>query len=148
MFHVGHLNILLRAREHCDRLVVGVVADDALSRQGPAPVVPQSSGWRWSRRPRSGRPGGHRLLPDKFEVWEQLQYDVLFKGDDWKGTAKGDPLEAAWRRSVSGSLLPVHRAHLEHPAALAAHPALSRAYPRPQARQDTTRRTLTGPSAS
>ena len=41
MFHVGHLNILLRARERCDRLVVGVVTDDALfEAKGKHPVVP------------------------------------------------------------------------------------------------------------
>ena len=30
---------------------------------------------------------------DKFEMWKQLRYDVLFKGDDWKGTEKGMRLE-------------------------------------------------------
>ena len=30
---------------------------------------------------------------DKFEMWKQLRYDVLFKGDDWKGTEKGTRLE-------------------------------------------------------
>ena len=31
---------------------------------------------------------------NKLEVWERLRFDVLFKGDDWRGTAKGDKLEA------------------------------------------------------
>ena len=30
---------------------------------------------------------------DKFEMWKQLRYDILFKGDDWKGTEKGMRLE-------------------------------------------------------
>ncbi len=29
----------------------------------------------------------------KLDVWERVQFDVLFKGDDWQGTAKGDRLE-------------------------------------------------------
>ena len=37
----GHLNILLRAREQCDRLVVGVVTDEALFQaKGKHPVIP------------------------------------------------------------------------------------------------------------
>jgi hypothetical protein len=26
---------------------------------------------------------------DKFEMWKQLRYDILFKADDWKGTRRG-----------------------------------------------------------
>ena len=32
--------------------------------------------------------------PNKLEVWDRVRFDVLFKGDDWRGTAKGDKLEA------------------------------------------------------
>ena len=31
---------------------------------------------------------------NKLEVWERVRFDVLFKGDDWRGTAEGRPLEA------------------------------------------------------
>ena len=30
----------------------------------------------------------------KLAVWDRVHFDVLFKGDDWKGTAKGDRLES------------------------------------------------------
>ena len=33
------------------------------------------------------------LSPNKLEVWERVGFDVLFKGDDWRGTAKGMKLE-------------------------------------------------------
>jgi len=31
---------------------------------------------------------------NKLDVWRRVGFDVLFKGDDWRGTAKGDKLEA------------------------------------------------------
>ena len=31
---------------------------------------------------------------DKFDMWQHLRYDVLFKGDDWRGTERGERLEA------------------------------------------------------
>jgi glycerol-3-phosphate cytidylyltransferase len=95
MFHIGHLNILLRAREQCDRLVVGVVTDEALAvAKGRLPIVPLSERTEMV---------GHLDLVDevvtdfssnKLEVWERVRFDLLFKGDDWRGTAKGDKLEA------------------------------------------------------
>jgi glycerol-3-phosphate cytidylyltransferase len=32
--------------------------------------------------------------PNKLQVWERVGFDVLFKGDDWRGTPKGVKLEA------------------------------------------------------
>ena len=31
---------------------------------------------------------------DKFQSWQDLRYDVIFKGDDWKDTPRGIKLEA------------------------------------------------------
>ena len=30
---------------------------------------------------------------DKVQMWHKLHFDVVFKGDDWRGTPKGDRLE-------------------------------------------------------
>ena len=32
-------------------------------------------------------------VPDKVETWKLLRFDRIFKGDDWRGTPKGDKLE-------------------------------------------------------
>ncbi len=41
LFHVGHIDVLERARRHCDRLVVAVLSDDwALDAWGGRPFVP------------------------------------------------------------------------------------------------------------
>jgi glycerol-3-phosphate cytidylyltransferase len=32
-------------------------------------------------------------VPDKLETWQQVRFDVIFKGDDWRGTEKGGRLE-------------------------------------------------------
>jgi choline-phosphate cytidylyltransferase/glycerol-3-phosphate cytidylyltransferase len=40
ILHVGHLNLLRRARALGDRLVVGVLTDEAASRYKPRPVMP------------------------------------------------------------------------------------------------------------
>ena len=95
MFHVGHLRILERARAQCDRLVVGVVTDEALVvAKGRAPMVPFAQ--------RAAVVAAFALVDEvvadtssaKLLAWERVGFDVLFKGDDWRGTAKGIRLEA------------------------------------------------------
>jgi glycerol-3-phosphate cytidylyltransferase len=95
MFHVGHLNILRRAREHCDRLVVGVVTDDAVhSAKGKRPVVPLAERMAVVAHLTIVDEVIEDYSSNKLDVWQKVGFDVLFKGDDWRGTAKGDKLEA------------------------------------------------------
>lgn len=96
MFHIGHLNILRRARERCDYLIAGVVLDEVLEvAKGRLPVVPHAE-----RMEIVGAMGCVDEVvadtsSDKLVMWEKLRFDVLFKGDDWKGTPKGDRLESS-----------------------------------------------------
>ena len=32
-------------------------------------------------------------VPDKLDTWRAVGFDRIFKGDDWRGTPKGDKLE-------------------------------------------------------
>jgi glycerol-3-phosphate cytidylyltransferase len=94
MFHIGHLNILRRASEHCDYLIAGVVEDDVVTKiKGRPPVVPHDERMEVVRAIGLVDEVVSDWSSDKFEMWKQLRYDVLFKGDDWKGTEKGIRLE-------------------------------------------------------
>ena len=95
MFHVGHLNILLRAREQCDRLVVGVVTDEALYQaKAKHPVIPLSERMQVVAHLNMVDDVVVDFSSNKLEVWDRVRFNVLFKGDDWRGTAKGAKLEA------------------------------------------------------
>lgn len=94
MFHVGHLNILERAKAQCDYLIVGVVSDDrVLTIKGAEPMIPLEERMELV----SSLELVDRVVvddsTDKVQMWERLHFDVIFKGDDWRGTAKGDRLE-------------------------------------------------------
>lgn len=94
LFHVGHLNILRHARSQCDYLVAGVVSDEMAERaKGRAPVVPLVERLEIVRSIRFVDAAFVETVPDKLETWQQVRFDVIFKGDDWRGTPKGDRLE-------------------------------------------------------
>jgi glycerol-3-phosphate cytidylyltransferase len=98
LFHVGHLNLLRHARARCDYLVAGVVSDEMAERaKGRAPVVPLRERLEIVRSIRFVDAAFVETVPDKLQTWQQVRFDVLFKGDDWRGTAKGDKLEADFR---------------------------------------------------
>jgi glycerol-3-phosphate cytidylyltransferase len=95
MFHIGHLNILRRAREQCDYLIVGVVTDEVLyAAKGKHPVVPHAERMEIVAHIQGVDEVVTDVSSDKVVMWELLKFDVLFKGDDWKGTPKGERLEA------------------------------------------------------
>jgi glycerol-3-phosphate cytidylyltransferase len=94
MFHVGHLNILRQARQHCDHLIAGVVSDEMCElAKGKRPVVPLAERMEIVRHISYVDEVVAEVVPDKVETWRSVQFDVIFKGDDWRGTPKGDKLE-------------------------------------------------------
>lgn len=95
LFHIGHLNVLRNSREFCDHLIAGVVSDEMAQRnKGNRPVVPIEERLEIVRGIRYVDEAVVEDVPHKLEMWERLRFDVIIKGDDWKGTDKGDKLES------------------------------------------------------
>ena len=95
MFHVGHLNLLARAREQCDRLIVGVSTDDVvLDYKGHAPIVPYAERVAIVKAIRYVDEVVPQTSMDKFAAWEKLRFNRLFHGNDWKDSAMYNEVEA------------------------------------------------------
>lgn len=95
LFHIGHLNLLRQAKEHCDFLIAGVVADEVLiQHKKVAPVIPLAERLEIVRNVRFVDMVHAATTNDKAVIWKELRFNVLFKGDDWRGTEKGKKLES------------------------------------------------------
>lgn len=94
LFHVGHLNLLRNARQHCDLLVAGVVNDEILRTvKGIEPVIPTDERAEIVRNVRFVDRVHIETTPSKLDAWREVQFTHFFKGDDWRGTPKGLLLE-------------------------------------------------------
>jgi len=86
MFHIGHLNLLHQASELCERLIVGVNTDQLVSEyKHKTPVVNEQDRAAIIRELRCV---DEVVLCDtlkKTNAWQQLHFDVVFIGSDWKG---------------------------------------------------------------
>jgi len=94
LFHIGHLNLLRRAKEHCDELIVGVATDELTeSLKNISPIVPFSERCEIIEALKCV----DRVVPydvaDRIAAWKKHQFTIMFKGDDWKGTPQGAALE-------------------------------------------------------
>lgn len=95
MFHIGHLNILRQAAEGCDLLVAGVVSDEMAERaKGRRPIIPLAERLQIVHSIDCVDEVWPETVPNKLDTWCQVRFDILFKGDDWRGTPRGDKLEA------------------------------------------------------
>lgn len=94
LFHVGHLNLLRRAKENCDYLIAGVVSDEMLRvTKGVEPVVPLAERLEIVRSIRYVDEARAEVVPDKLETWRSIRFSLFFKGDDWRDTERGRRLE-------------------------------------------------------
>ena len=87
LFHIGHLNILKRAKEYCDYLVVGVHKD--ASHKGKQTFIPFDERCEIIRNIRFV----DKVIqsePEDDAIWKKgiVKYDRLFVGSDYKGSEK------------------------------------------------------------
>lgn len=94
LFHIGHLNVLKRAKLECDYLIVGVTSDElSLSAKGKKPVIPFSERMEIVEAIKFVDEVVPQVNYDKMEAWNNLKFDRMFVGDDWKGTDKWNHIE-------------------------------------------------------
>jgi glycerol-3-phosphate cytidylyltransferase len=87
MFHIGHLNIIMRAKEQCEYLIVGVTTDELCQkRKNKLPIICENDRMAIVKAIRYV----DRVVPqvdmDKIRPVKEFGVDAVFVGSDWKGT--------------------------------------------------------------
>ena len=87
MFHIGHLNILKKAKEQCDYLIVGVSTDEVVKKyKHRLPIIP----FEERKQIIESIKYVDKVIPqttmDKYVAWQQEKFNVIFHGDDWKNS--------------------------------------------------------------
>ena len=89
MFHVGHLNIINRAKEYCDFLIVGVNSDRLVQEyKHKTPVIGQEDRLRIVENLKAVDKAVIAETLDKLSSQKELQYDAVFIGNDWKDSPR------------------------------------------------------------
>lgn len=92
LFHVGHLNLFERCKAQCKYLIVAVCDDEYVREiKKKEPVIP----FEQRMRIISSLKCVDEVVPitieeveDKMLPLKKYKFDVLFSGDDWKGTPR------------------------------------------------------------
>ncbi|MGN9160348.1 adenylyltransferase/cytidyltransferase family protein [Clostridium sulfidigenes] len=93
MFHIGHLNILKRAKEECEFLIVGVTTDELVAYKNKKAVIPHNERMAIVESIKYVDKVVSQENMDKMKAWKKYNFDVMFVGSDWKGTAKWNEFE-------------------------------------------------------
>ena len=87
LFHIGHLNILKKAKEQCDYLIVGVSTDELVqSYKNKRPIIPFEERKQIVESIKYVDKVVPQVSMDKYSAWEKEHFDVIFHGDDWKNS--------------------------------------------------------------
>ena len=87
MFHIGHLNVIRRAKELCDYLIVGVSTDELVEHEkGKSPVIPFEERSAIVEALRYVDKVVPQENKNKVGAWEKYHFNRMFVGSDWQGT--------------------------------------------------------------
>ena len=98
MFHIGHLNILRRAKEQCDFLIVGVSTDELVQREkNKTPVISFEDRCKIVEAIKYVDQVVPQVDKNKFAAWEKYKFHKMFVGSDWQGTDTWNRFEEQFR---------------------------------------------------
>ncbi len=87
LFHVGHLNILEKAKEQCDYLIVGVSTDELVQNyKHKTPVIPFEQRIKIVEAIKYVDKVVPQVSLDKEIAYEKYKFNAIFHGDDWKNS--------------------------------------------------------------
>ena len=102
MFHVGHLNLLEKCKSMCDYLIVGVCNDDYVRNiKHKEPVYSEQDRVRILEALKVVDRAELVTIEetnDKILAIEKFHFDVLFSGDDWKGSERYEKTEEQFKK--------------------------------------------------
>ena len=102
MFHVGHLNLLEKCKSMCDYLIVGVCNDDYVRNiKHKEPVYSEQERVRILEALKVVDRAELVTIEetnDKILAIEKFHFDVLFSGDDWKGSERYQKTEEQFKK--------------------------------------------------
>lgn len=94
MFHIGHLNILKNAKAQCDYLIVGISTDECVeSYKHKTPVIPFEERLKIVESIEYVDEVIPQVSMNKFEAWKEIGFNILFHGNDWKGSKMYNDIE-------------------------------------------------------
>lgn len=86
LFHIGHLNILRKAKEHCEFLIVAVSTDELVKNyKNKTPIIPFEERAAILNSIKYVDKVVAQHNRDKMSAFSEYNFDVMFVGDDWKG---------------------------------------------------------------
>ena len=94
LFHIGHLNMIQTAKKNSEYLVVGVHGDDVVEEYKHCrPIINENDRKRIIESIKGVDRAVINSFRDKLKLWELYHFDVVFIGDDWKGTERWKQFE-------------------------------------------------------
>lgn len=94
LFHIGHLNILRRAKEQCDYLIVGVSTDELVRREkNKTPIIPFDERMQIVEAIKYVDKVVPQADKNKLGAYLRLKFDAMFVGSDWEGTPQWKKFE-------------------------------------------------------
>lgn len=99
MFHIGHLKLLMQAKEQCERLIVAVSTDELVEQyKHKHTVIPYEERVAIVKAIRYVDEVVPQLNRDKRAAFDKYGFDAMFVGDDWKGSEIFADVDAYMRK--------------------------------------------------